>query len=359
MGADHDRPTVAVFALGGTIAMGPRVSGGVVPTLTAADLIATIPGLPESGTDLKVKDFRRVPGASLTIADVLSLAAAIEEAITHGSAGIVVVQGTDTIEETSYLLDLIYSGDEPVVVTGAMRNPTLAGADGPANLLTAIQTAASPQARGLGCVVVFCDEIHAARHVRKTHSTSVTAFASPGAGPVGFVVEGQPRIAFQLQRNRAIARPEVDQHVRVALVHVTLGDDGELFRGLDQRFTGLVVAAFGAGHVPEAAVPILAELAEHIPVILTSRTGAGSVLSHTYGFPGSESDLLARGLISAGSLDPLKARILLHLLLASGAKRGDIADAFAAAGGGTPEVQSLTDMTSSTGAEMPTDGREG
>jgi len=264
---------------------------------------------------------------------VLSLGMAIEKAIADGADGVVVVQGTDTIEETSYLLDLVYSGEEPIVITGAMRNPTLAGADGPANLLAAIQTAASSRARGLGVVVVVGDEIHAARHVRKTHSTSITAFTSPSAGPIGIVVEGQPRIAFRLGRGPVIAGVEAHREVRVALVTMTLGDDGELLRGLDQRFDGLVVAAFGVGHVPAITVPILGSLAERIPVILASRTGAGSVLAHTYGFSGSESDLLARGLVSVGSLDPLKARVLLYLLLASGATGDGIAHAFAAAGG--------------------------
>jgi len=323
---------VLVISLGGTIAMTADAAGGVAPTLSADQLVAAVPGLAELNVAVQTEDFRRLPGASLGFDDLTALTALIGDRLTAGIDGVVVVQGTDTIEETAYLLDLYHAGPQPVVVTGAMRNPTLAGADGPANLLAAVQTAASDQARHLGCLVVLADEIHAARRVRKTHSTAGSTFQSPNGGPLGYLVEGQPRLLNRLAYRTPVPHP-VGRPCRIALVTVSLGDDGVLLGGLAERVDGVVVAGFGVGHVPQALVEPLEKLAARVPVVLSTRTGAGSVLAGTYGFPGSERDLLGRGLLSAGFLDPYKARILLHALVSAGADRNALAAACAVAGG--------------------------
>ncbi|MEU9865370.1 asparaginase [Streptomyces sp. NPDC047971] len=303
---------VTVFTLGGTIS----ARGGDASRLTGAEVLA---GLGTPGVDVELRDVRRLPSSSLSFEDLTALAHEVRGAVAGGS-GVVVVQGTDTLEETAFLLDLLCVTGEPIVVTGAMRRPDLPGADGPANLAAAIAVAADPGCRDLGVLVVLADEIHAARLARKTHTTSVATFASPGAGPLGAVVEGEPRILLRPTGTSAIHPLSLDPAVRVALVTLTVGDRGELLDAVDSRFDGLVVAAFGAGHVPTWLVEPLAEIADRIPVVLASRTGAGATLTHTYRGPGSEYDLLHRGLVPAGPLDPAKARLLLHALLSSGAK---------------------------------------
>jgi L-asparaginase len=317
-----------LFTLGGTIAMSGH-DGGVVARLGGRDLVAGVGTLGDD-VPVEVRDQRAVPSADLSFGDVLDVVDAATEAVENGARGIVLTQGTDTLEETAFLIDAVWPHDVPFVVTGAMRNPTLPGADGPANVLAALQVAVASGARGRGALIVFNDDIHAARYARKTHSLSTATFSSPDLGPIGHVVEGVPRFLARVPRARPIAGPSRAEleRTRIALYTTTFDDDGTLLDTIADTHQGIVVAGFGVGHVPGRLAPVLGGLVAKMPVVLTSRTGAGSVLADTYGAVGSERDLRRRGLVNGGFLHPYKARVLLRLLVAGGATGDEIAAAF-------------------------------
>jgi L-asparaginase len=326
------RPKIMVFSLGGTIASTSDHTGSqsVSPQLNATDLVTAVPGLADVGEIVAVT-FRQIPSGDLTITDLVALASEIDGEFDSGADGVVVTQGTDTLEETSFILDLLVRDRRPVVVTGAMRNPTLAGPDGPANLLAAARVAASPSAAGLGTLVVLNDEIHAARFVRKTNTSSPSTFRSPSAGPLGWVVEQRPRIVLGVPSLAPIDAVGQNPVPAIALIRLTLGDDERVVNQIvSMGFAGAVVESFGGGHVPSRMVPALESLAAAMPVVLASRTGSGELLRETYGFSGSEQDVLARGLMSAGALDGLKARILLSLIMAVESDRTRIRERFEA-----------------------------
>lgn len=322
------RPLVVVLSMGGTIACVPSGAIGVSPGLEGSDLVAAVPEL-RAVADVDARSVARVPGAHLTVEDLVALAGSVDEAHRAGATGVVVTQGTDTIEDTAFVLDLLVHGPAPVVVTGAMRNPTLPGADGPANLLAAVTVAADPAARGLGSLVVLNDEIHAARFVRKQHTSNPGAFGSyPGA--IGWVTEGRSYVALRPIGRLRLPRPAPDARHRVATVTLTAGDDGTLIAAADAAGAdGLVVEALGGGHVPPAVLDRLEAAGRRVPVVVTSTTRAGDILQSTYDFPGSELDLAARGVLNGGHLEARKAGLLLTLLLRNGADRSRIGATFA------------------------------
>jgi L-asparaginase len=321
-------PKVVVLSLGGTISSTDVGHGGVTPSLSGEALIEDVPEISEVA-EVSSESFRQVPGSELTLDDLVELSEEIKGHIDEGAAGVVVTQGTDTIEETAFLLDLLVDRDAPVVVTGAMRHPDLPGAEGPANILSSVQVAASKVARDVGTVVVMNDEIHAARFVQKTHTSNPATFRSPLAGPIGYVSEDNVRIVARPVGRHHVVLPEETQDRPVILHTAALGDDGRLLSTLRRSgYEGLVVEAFGVGHVHSVVAEPLGDLADEMPVVLASRTGSGEVHRNTYGFAGSESDLLGRGLISAGMLDGPKARLFLSLLLRSGASKEEVAGEF-------------------------------
>ena len=316
-------PKVAIVSLGGTIASAPAgAARQASPVMSARAISDSVPGLSELA-ELELIDLARLPSIDVTFALAIQVAEAAREAEARGCTGVVVTQGTDTLEEMSFTLDLLYGGDMPVAFTGAMRHAGLVGHDGPANLLDAVRTVIRPDARGLGCLVVLNEEIHSARAVRKMHTTSPAAFASPSVGPVGWITEGVPRLRDRPFPRMSLHVPAGRDVVRPPLVKIAFDDDGWWLPRLREiKAPGLVLEAMGGGHVPSWIANDLAQLAPSVPIVVTSRTGSGEVLQSTYGgFPGSETMLIEAGLIPGGSLDSLKARIVLGLLLTEGASR--------------------------------------
>lgn len=325
---------VVVFTTGGTISFVPGTDGfDASLKLRATDLVDAVDSGP--GVRLRPVTFRQVPSADLTVADVVELAHAIDAAVADGATGAVVSQGTDTLEETAYLLELLVRTSAPVVVTGAMRNSGLPGADGPANLDAAVRVAASPLAYDVGVLVVFGDEIHLARAARKRHSSFPAAFESAGVGPVGWLNEGRVRIPV-VPRHRT-PRIAVDRSAtipQVALIRAGIDTDPQSVTWpVRAGHAGAVIEVFGAGHLSSRTMAAARALAERMPVVFCSRTGSGETFTRTADYPGSEKDLLASGLIPGGALDGLKARVQLALLLAAGANPAEIAASFASTTG--------------------------
>lgn len=306
---------VTVLGLGGTIAMAPG-ERGLVPGASLEALLAA------SGAQgrVRIRALDAIASANLTFRDVAVLAGAIADARTEGAVGVVVVQGTDTLEETAFAVELILPPDGPVVFTGAMRAPSQPGSDAAANLAAAIETARSASLGG-GVLVALNDEVHAARHVAKTHTTSTAAFSSGERGPLARVHEGRIRpLAGPQPTLPQRSVPPLDAWPRVALIKIGMDADPDLLGALAELgYAGCVIEAMGAGHVPAGLVGAIERLAVGMPVILASRTGAGRVCERTYGYPGSETDLLSRGVIGAAGLGGLKARVALTVALAADA----------------------------------------
>jgi L-asparaginase len=313
---------VTILSTGGTIAMaGDRMA---VPALNGDALVAAVPALAEV-EDLIVESVCEVASSHLDGPDALRIA---ETAVRHANLGrgVVVTHGTDTLEETAYLTDVMYGGDAPIVFTGAMRSADSPGADGPVNLAESVALASSDKAVGLGVVVVFAGRVHAARYVRKMDSTAAEPFGSPHGGPIGVILEGRVNIGTAPIRRPPVTPTHLD--LRVSIVPTWLGDDGALIRAAFRDGAhGLVVQTLGAGHLGPRALAAVREASASIPVVATTRPERGAILYETYGFEGKEADVRELA-VAAGGLSAPAARMKLLACLGAGLDRDGIAAAF-------------------------------
>jgi L-asparaginase len=307
-------PSIALIATGGTISMAkdPEM-GGAVPELGGSEILSHVPGF-EQYARIDVRDFGRYPGPHMTIDRMWSLRSAIIDAASAAVDGVVITHGTDTIEETAYLLDRSLRISTPVVVTGAMRNISELSWDGPANLLAAIQVAAAQEARGRGVMVTMDERIVQGAEVVKTHTEEFGTFQSPNWGPLGIVDRG--KVLFYRESRRKPALQPASPVQPVDLVKIVAGADSRLIEAsLDTGAKGVVIEALGRGNVPPAAVPGIRRWTESgRPVVITSRSLRGRVLD-TYAYPGGGRELREMGVIFGDHMTGQQARIELMLAL--------------------------------------------
>lgn len=287
---------------------------GLIPALTGEDLVEAVPALRDVAK-IETVEFSNVPSGYMTPKDMFELSKMVDHyAQKEDVDGIVITHGTDTLEETAYLLDLTLKTQKPVCVTGAMRGASQTSPDGPGNILAAVKTAVCDEAKSQGVLVVLNDEIHAALEVTKTHSTSTKTFASPDWGPIGRVYFDKAVITRHSLRLQKIQPEYIVEDVY--LIKVVAGLDDFFFRCLvEKKVKGIVVEAFGCGNVP---LPVKSgiELARsnNIPVVLTTRVHAGKVVP-IYSYLGSAQSMKKSDIVLAEELSGQKARIKLMLAL--------------------------------------------
>ena len=282
---------VVVVSTGGTIASTEDRGGDATPSLDGADLVASVPGLDD--VSVRTEAFSTVPSPQFTVDRMLDLASVVTDLDADPAVeGVVVTQGTDILEETAYFLDLCYGGETPVVVTGAMRNPSLTSPDGPANLLAAVRTALDADARGRGVLVAFAGRVMPAREATKVHAQMVDAFECPEFGPLGVVEEASVTWRRRADSPDPTFDPDPDRLTNdVAAVYVT-ADAPASHLSAHADATAVCVAATGAGHLTERLVDPLESLRDaDVPVIVTTRCPQGRLARETYGFRGSERTL--------------------------------------------------------------------
>ena len=309
---------VAVVFTGGTISMRRDAkAGGNVPALRGAEILALTPGVDEIAEVVPV-DRGLTPASHFTWPDLFGIVEILRAQLADPAIdGAVVVQGTDTIEETAFFWDLLLDAPKPVVVSGAMRTSADADFDGPRNLRDAIRVAADPAASDVGVVVVLAGTIEPADDVTKTHASALDTFRSLNAGSLGRVIDGRVLLERRRGGRRHVTATAAAERVHLLTAHVGMGGavvDATVAAGAD----GLVVEATGAGNTSPGLLEACERaMAAGIPVALTTRCAAGQV-GAAYAFPGGGATWLRAGAMPAGYLGGPKARVALALGIGAG-----------------------------------------
>ncbi|SHF00323.1 L-asparaginase [Thermoanaerobacter uzonensis DSM 18761] len=307
---------IVIIFTGGTISMknDPNLNAAI-PSLSGNEILKMVPNIKEN-SQIEIIQFGNFPSPHLTPELLVNLKLEVENVIKKQQVkGVVITHGTDTIEETAYFLDLTINSEKPIVLTGTMKNSSEIGYDGPSNLIASVITASSEKAKNKGVLVVFNNEIHAARDVTKTHTSSIDTFKSLETGPIGVVDNNRAYFYRNIETRDYIPVDHLEP--RVSLLKVAFGMDDKIIRFLvNSGEKGIIIEGTGRGNVP----PKLAEGIEYaiskgVIVVLVSRCPMGRV-DASYGYKGGGKHLKSLGVIFGDNLSGQKARIKLMAALA-------------------------------------------
>ena len=315
-----EKPVVVFIATGGTIAMKvDPVTKGVVPAISGDDLMQSVPDASKYAR-IEVNNFSKMSANYITNDWWARLTKTVEQTLARPEvAGVVVAQGTDTMEETAYWLDLTVKSSKPVVLIGAQRNASSPDFDGPRNLLNAIRIAVTPEARDKGVMVAMNNEINAARSVTKMHTAAVETFQGGNYGWLGEVWDD--KVVFSRSPLRRMHIPlTAETFPTVHIFPMYAGADGSFIRyAVDNGTKGIVVQAVGMGNMNISMFEAVKyALSKGVPVVIASRVPNGRTYP-LYGFDGGGKTTFDAGAIMAGDLNPQKSKILLTLMLQGGA----------------------------------------
>ena len=319
---------IAIIFNGGTISMKiDEKIKAAVPSLSAGEIMSMIPGV-EDYAEIEAYTFSSMPSPHMTLETMLKLSEFTTELVERDDIdGVVITHGTDTLEETAYLLDLTVKTKKPVVVTGAMRSGSELGYDGPFNLATSICTAISDEAVGRGVLVCFNGELNSASEVTKANSMALNAFRTPNFGPIGIV--DNDNVIFYRDANHLEKYDVSKIEKQVALIKCVVDMDSSYIDYLIEKgYGGIVIEALGRGNVPPKMVEGIKKAIElEIPVVVVSRCFEGRVFE-SYGYEGGGKQLKNLGVIFGDTLPGQKARIKLILAINSGMNIHEVAKVF-------------------------------
>lgn len=306
---------VIIIFTGGTISMKKDEStNAAIPVMNGEDILKLTPDL-NNVADIHFLDFGMIPGPHMTPEKMLELSSIISnKVILEGYDGVVVTHGTDSLEETAFLVDLTYNASKPVIFVGSMKSCSEPGWDGPQNLIDAVHTAVSNQARNRGVMVVMNGEIHSAYQVTKTSTHSLDTFKSKDFGPIGFVDNKKVFFYYSFTKRQYISTNRIN--TKVDLIKCGCGMDEHILKYcVDIGSNGIVIEGMGRGNIPPKMVSgVEYALSKNLPVVLVSRCPMGKVLDD-YGYEGAGRELTEKGVILGGNLPGQKARIKLMAAL--------------------------------------------